>query len=211
MSLPASSMSAVFLMDILSLWVLKILSISDLFLTFVLLIFAHIAMCVLVTRMLMFFFPIIEGEFLEGSREVARWRAQAVVALLGCIYFDPVVPLFLKPFWYRMFGAKIAKGVAIGGRLVDCSLTVLNAGSGIGADAMILGHWLAGGRVRLGTVIIEENAMIGAKALIFPGVRIGTGATIGAMSLVISGQVVPAKETWVGIPARKIEKRGCAL
>ena len=147
MFLPAISMSAVLLADILSLWVFETLDIGDLFLVFVMLIFTHIAMCVLVTRLLMVFFPIIKGEFLEGSHEVARWRAQAVVALLGCIYFDPVVPLFLKPFWYRLFGAKIGKGVAIGGRLVDCSLTVLQAGCGIGADAMILGHWLAGGRV----------------------------------------------------------------
>ena len=52
--------------------------------------------------------------------------------------------------------------------------------------------------------------MVGAKALVFPGARIGSGATIGAMSLVKSGQVVPAKETWVGIPARRIEKKECA-
>jgi serine acetyltransferase len=203
----AMSMTAILLIDTLLLGAFLCLGIRDLFLIFALLVFAHIITCIIATRLLMVVFPIIEGEFPIGSPEIARWQAQAVVALMGSIYFYPLVPFFLKPFWYRLFGAKIDKGVNISGQILDCSLTVLKAGSGVGADAMILGHFTAGGMVKIGAVIVEENAMIGAKALVLPGVKIGAGATIGAMSLVPSGKIIPADETWVGIPARKLQKK----
>lgn len=207
MLLSAISMSIVLLTDVLWLWAILSSGASDLFLILILLVLAHITTCIIATRLLMLFLPIIEGDFPVGSHEVARWQAQAVVALLGCLYFDPFVPYFLKPFWYRLFGARIAKGVGIGGRIMDCSLTTLGAGSAIGADAMTLGHLVAGGRVKIGSVIVEENAIIGAKALVFPGARIGSGAIIGAMSLVPAGQVIPANETWLGIPAKKLERK----
>lgn len=210
MFLSVISMTSVLLTDVLWLWAFLCLGVSNLFLMFVLVIIAHIMTCVVATRLLMFFFPIIEGEFPIGSPEIARWQAQAVVALMGSIYFYPLIPFFLKPFWYRLFGAKIGKGVNISGQILDCSLTELKAGSGVGADAMILGHFTAGRLVKIGAVIVDKNAMIGAKALVLPGVRIGEAATIGAMSLVPSGKTVPANETWVGIPAKKLQKSRAA-
>ena len=207
MFLSAVSMGLVLSVDVLGLWALFSYGIGDLFLIAFLLIIAHITMCVIVTRLLMFFFPIIEGEFHVDSPEVARWQAQAVVALLGCIYFYPIIPFFLKPNWYRLFGAKISKGVNISGQILDCSLTVIKSGSGVGADSMILGHLVTGKMVKIGTVIVEENAMVGAKSLVLPGVRIGAGATVGAMSLVPSGRTIPANETWVGIPAKRLENK----
>ena len=206
MLLSATCMTLILLGDAFILWGL-ILGISDPFLIFILLLIAHITLCVLVTRLLMLFLPIIEGEFPVNSPEVSRWQAQAVVALLGCIYLEPLVPFFLRPGWYRLFGAKIARGVNIGGKLVDCSLIELNSGSGVGHDALVLGHWMTKDRCRIGRVVVGKNAMIGARCLVFPGSRIGEGATIGAMSLLTSNQDVPPGETWVGIPARKFERK----
>jgi acetyltransferase-like isoleucine patch superfamily enzyme len=208
MLLSATSMIMILFGDVLSLWGIRSLGVIDLFLTFILLLVIHISLCVLATRLLMLFFPIIEGEFAIKSREVARWQAQAVVALMSSIYFEPFIPFFIKPTWYRLFGAKIARGVNIGGKLLDCSLTELNSGSGVGQDALVLGHWVAGDRCRIGRVIVGKNAMIGARSLIFPGTKIGEGTTIGAMSLLTSNQVIPPNEVWLGIPARKYDKKG---
>ena len=205
MLLSATSMTLILVGDALALWGILSLGVSDLFLALILLLVIHIALCVMATRLLMLFFPIIEGEFAIKSHEVARWQAQAVVALMSSIYFEPFIPFFLKPSWYRLYGAKIARGVNIGGKLLDCSLTELNSGSGVGHDALVLGHWVAGDRCRIGRVVVGKNAMIGARCLVFPGTKIGEGSTIGAMSLLKSNQDVPPNEIWLGIPARKFD------
>ena len=51
-------------------------------------------------------------------------------------------------------------------------------------------------------VIIESGAKIGANVTLLPGIVIGEYALIGAGSVVTKN--VPAKEVWVGNPARKL-------
>lgn len=60
-------------------------------------------------------------------------------------------------------------------------------------------------KLYIGKTIIGENAMIGAKSTIMPGVKIGNSAMINAMSLVTMNTVIPANEIWGGIPARKLK------
>ena len=50
-----------------------------------------------------------------------------------------------------------------------------------------------------GRIVIHKNAKIGANSVIMPGVRIGEGAVVGAMSFVNCD--IPAGETWFGVPA----------
>ncbi|WP_221766443.1 acyltransferase [Sphingomonas ginkgonis] len=52
------------------------------------------------------------------------------------------------------------------------------------------------------STIVEDGASIGAGAIILPGLRIGARAIIGAGAVVTRD--VPAGETWVGNPARRL-------
>lgn len=52
--------------------------------------------------------------------------------------------------------------------------------------------------------IIEDDANIGAGAVILPGIRLGRGCTVGAGAVVTRD--VPAGETWTGIPARQLRR-----
>ena len=54
-------------------------------------------------------------------------------------------------------------------------------------------------------VIIKENSWIGANVIILKGVCIGSGAVIGAGSVVT--KTVPSNEIWAGVPAKKIGER----
>jgi serine O-acetyltransferase len=56
--------------------------------------------------------------------------------------------------------------------------------------------------------IIGDNVEFGAYAQVLGGIRVGDGAKIGAMSLVISD--VPANRSAVGVPARVVFRRATA-
>ena len=74
----------------------------------------------------------------------------------------------------------------------------------IGYDATILCHEFLQDEYRVGDVVISERAMIGAGAVILPGVEIGAGAQVAANSLV--ARDVPADTTVAGIPAEPIDR-----
>ena len=52
--------------------------------------------------------------------------------------------------------------------------------------------------------IVEDNVVIGAGAIILPGVTLSVGCMIGAGSVVTHD--VPSQEVWVGNPARKLTR-----
>jgi acetyltransferase-like isoleucine patch superfamily enzyme len=56
--------------------------------------------------------------------------------------------------------------------------------------------------VARGPIVIEDDAWIGASAIVLPGVRIGRGAVVGALSVVTSD--VPALTVVAGQPARPV-------
>lgn len=69
----------------------------------------------------------------------------------------------------------------------------------IGYDATLLCHEFLQEEYRTGEVVIEEGAMIGAGAIVLPGVTIGSGAQVAANSLVTED--VPPDTTVAGVPA----------
>ncbi len=59
--------------------------------------------------------------------------------------------------------------------------------------------------VQEGVVHLREHAIVGANSVILPGIEIGKGAAVGAISLITKN--VPEFEIWAGIPAKKIADR----
>lgn len=51
-----------------------------------------------------------------------------------------------------------------------------------------------------GPIVIEDNCVIGANAVLFPNIRIGRNSIIGAGSVVITD--IPANTIAIGVPAR---------
>jgi acetyltransferase-like isoleucine patch superfamily enzyme len=70
----------------------------------------------------------------------------------------------------------------------------------VGYDATILCHEFLQEEYRTGEVVVGERAMIGAGAIVLPGVEIGADASVAANSLV-TRDVEPG-ETVAGVPAR---------
>ncbi len=56
-------------------------------------------------------------------------------------------------------------------------------------------------------IIIENDVWIGESVLIMGGVKICSGAVVGAKSLVTKNKTIGPYEIWAGVPAKFIRKR----
>lgn len=74
----------------------------------------------------------------------------------------------------------------------------------IGYDATLLCHEFLVDEYRTGAVVVGERAMVGAGAIILPGVRVGEGARVAANSLVTED--VPPGATVAGVPAEVVSQ-----
>ena len=121
-------------------------------------------------------------------------------------------------------GAIIRDQVHIGDNAVIMMGASINIGASIGEKTMIDMNAVLGGRATVGKnchigagsvlagvieppsaspVIIEDNVLVGANAVILEGVRVGEGAVVAAGAIVVED--VPARTVVAGVPARVIK------
>ena len=74
----------------------------------------------------------------------------------------------------------------------------------VGYDATLLCHEFLQEEYRLGDVVVGERAMVGAGAVVLPGVTIGAGAQVAANSLVVED--VSPGATVAGVPATTLAR-----
>jgi acetyltransferase-like isoleucine patch superfamily enzyme len=112
--------------------------------------------------------------------------------------------LRLKRWLMRRIGVTVGDGVSWGLEATPDvfwpDLITVKEQAIVGYDATILCHEFLQEEYRTGEVVIGERAMIGAGAIVLPGVEIGTEARVAANSLVTRD--VPAGQTVAGVPAR---------
>jgi acetyltransferase-like isoleucine patch superfamily enzyme len=145
----------------------------------------------------------------EGAHNsLHRWHRERnplrVALNYVVIVFCRVCPsLRLKRFLFRRLGMTVGSGVAWGLESTPDvfwpHLITVEDDAIIGYDATILCHEFLYEEYRTGPVVIGEQAMIGASAIVLPGVEIGEGARVAANSLVTED--VPPETTVAGVPA----------
>jgi acetyltransferase-like isoleucine patch superfamily enzyme len=138
------------------------------------------------------------------GRDVSRWRV-----VWNWLWLGPskLCPWFAVKSWMvRRSGAKVGRHVSLGlGAQLDVLFPqriTVGDDAIVGYNTTILCHAYTHGSYQLGDVTIGPRATIGANCTILPGVTIGEGAVVGAMSLV--NKDVPAGEFWAGVPARRL-------
>lgn len=123
-------------------------------------------------------------------------------------------------------GAILREMVEIGDRAVIMMGAILNIGAVVGADTMIDMGAVLGGRAIVGSrchigagavlagvveppsatpVVVEDDVLIGANAVVIEGVRIGKGAVVAAGAVVTAD--VPPGAVVAGMPAKVIKQR----
>lgn len=93
----------------------------------------------------------------------------------------------------------IGDRVSIGANVVFVAYSLPN-----NSPAMQAHPYIAEKLIRREKIVVEDDAWIGAQVTIFPGVRIGGGAIVGAGSVVLHD--VPASTIVAGVPARVIRE-----
>ncbi len=112
--------------------------------------------------------------------------------------------LRLKNWLLRAIGVNIGDGVSWGLESTPDvfwpELITIGNNTIIGYDATILCHEFLQDECRIGEVIIGDRSMIGAGAVILPGVCIGSDVKVGANSVVTKD--IPDGSMAAGVPAK---------
>ncbi|MDR6878654.1 acyltransferase [Bacillus sp. 3255] len=119
----------------------------------------------------------------------------------------------LEEIWlddYIKMGMKVGGNCAIQPGVVfdysHCWLIKIGNNVTIAPQAYLLAHDASTKSIinytKLGSITIEDNVFIGARALIMPGVTIGKNSIIGAGSIVTKS--IPADSVAVGNPAKVV-------
>ncbi len=169
------SMTILFSMNILGVAGLLLTGWRNPFAIVMALLFMHIGNSALMIRLLTKHFPISEGTFKMSSREVANWQAVTAIGCLSCNFFDQFIPVLYRAAWYRFFGTRIAKGVLVCGRILDCSLVRMEPESLLGTDAILSSHWISDQSIHIGKVTVKRGATIGTRVLSLPVSRLRRG------------------------------------
>lgn len=152
-------------------------------------------------------------KFIKRECKYFLWYFSAYFPLLPSFMFDK----YRAKIW-KWIGVKIGKNVGLGyGIYLDvdgCKRLTIGNDVMIAAECLLLLHRRDLHLYRRGIlqhdlphlkleIHIEENATIGMRSIILPGVTIGKGSVIGAGSVVTKS--IPPYSVAVGNPARVIK------
>lgn len=150
-----------------------------------------------------------EGKYPIFSFQALKW------AFIGSLYllinFTFIDFVLLTPFanlLFRLLGAKLGKNVQINSKFVfDASLLEIGDNTVIGGGAIVIGHIVERGILKLKKVKIGKNVTVGSHATIMPGCEIGDGAIIGASAVLLKNTLVEPRAVYFGVPAEPIRPR----
>ncbi|MBL0059684.1 MAG: acyltransferase [Elusimicrobia bacterium] len=160
-------------------------------------------------RALMGFFPLREGDVPPGSRQEFIYHVFYLPFLFCLFYplaFSGMIPIPLTRLFFSLFGARLGRNTYPGaGMIFDPRFVTVGDHVIMGYQSSLIPHAIEGAnRVSHSPIRIGDNAVIGVNAVILGGVTVGEGAVIAAGAVVPKSTVIPPREIWGGLPARRM-------
>ncbi|MET8752207.1 Pls/PosA family non-ribosomal peptide synthetase [Streptomyces sp. NPDC004667] len=119
------------------------------------------------------------------------------------------VPWLAGPFrgtpvlnwWLRTLGARIGRGVWCETHwLPETDLVTVGDGASVNRGCVLQTHLFHDRIMRMDTVCLDAGASLGPHSIVLPGTRVGAHTSVGASSLLMRGETVPAGTIWAGNP-----------
>lgn len=148
-----------------------------------------------------------EGTYSIFSLQALKWAFVSSLYLM--INFTFIDFILLTPFvniLHRLLGAKLGKNVQINSKFVfDATLVEIGDNTVVGGGAIIIGHVVERGKLKLSKVKIGKNVTLGSHCTVMPGCEIGDNAIIGAGAVLLKNTKVEPRAIYYGVPAEPVK------
>lgn len=149
---------------------------------------------------------ILVGKKKEGET-VAIWSQrvtldstwQAIRTLVGDYFMDTTSGSFWYVVWMKMMGAEVETDrdayVDSAGVLLNPEMVKIGNGGCVGREALFFGHIYEGegGMVKFGKINVGEDAFVGSRAVVMPGVQVEDEGSLSALTLAMKGEIIRSK------------------
>lgn len=131
-------------------------------------------------------------------------------ALYYIVFFNffvdtSILPLHLNRLLNQLLGTKFGEGSYNAGFILDPPYTEIGNNSIIGFSAVLCCHALEGENISFDKIKIGNNVTVGLRSIIMPGVVIEDNAIVAAGALVTKNTRIKSGEVWAGVPAKRIK------
>ncbi len=118
--------------------------------------------------------------------------------LLSSALGTPFVPAYL-----RAMGCKVGKGVWFETLAVtEFDLVDLGDGCAVNRGACVETHLFHDRLLRMGPAVLGADSTLGPNSAVLPDTVVGRGCSVGARSVVLRGERLPADTAWHGAPVQ---------
>ncbi|HSV22597.1 MAG TPA: Pls/PosA family non-ribosomal peptide synthetase [Xanthobacteraceae bacterium] len=138
------------------------------------------------------------------------WLNEVVNGLYESIAAIAMAPLMGTPFispCLRMMGCKIGKWVFLETTLFsEFDLVEIGDYASLNLGSTIQTHLFEDRVMKADHLKIGECCTVGNMAVVLYGTEMKRGSSLGALSVLMKGEVVPESSRWIGIPTRPVEQ-----
>lgn len=140
---------------------------------------------------------------LWGRYFLRWWFVQSIRNIVPISYLTgtPLINMY-----YRLMGARVGANVYLGNDGCQAfDLLTIGDDSCLGADSHFTGATVEDGWLVLGPVEIGKRCFVGTRTVLSPGSAMKDDAELDDLSLLSSGNTIPAGERWKGSPSACVE------
>jgi non-ribosomal peptide synthetase-like protein len=135
------------------------------------------------------------------------WRTELITALHD-FFCGPLLLVSLRgtpmlAWYFRLLGSKIGKRVFLDSvQISEFDLVQIENDAVINTDATLQTHLFEDRVMKMSHVHIGEGCNVGAESLVLYNTHMKAGSTLGGLSLLMKGEILPENTDWTGTPAR---------